>query len=126
VTGVARLSYFEAARFDRARLEALILELGEPGAERLIGRALEDLALRLNRIERGARLGDVDAVLAQSQALVRLADDVGMSDLARVAGDVVALSRGGDAAALAATIARLIRLGESALMSAWNLEDQSV
>ena len=46
-----------------------------------------------------------------------------MTTLARVARDVLRPAPSHDAAALGATLARLVRIGERSLMAVWDLQD---
>lgn len=120
------LQHFERARLDRDRLESLVRELGEPGAERIVGRAMEELAVRLSRLEVAYKAGDLAAVAKAASSMVAVADQVGMASMARVARDVTITAHAGDGAGFAATVARLLRVGEASLMSVWDLQDMSV
>lgn len=123
---VARLRHCETTRLDRVRLEMLVVELGEPGAERLVGRALDTIAVRLNRCERAWRSGDRGRLVTSAEDLSKCAERIGLVTLDRVARDVIGSARAGDDAALGATLARLVRIGEASLMSAWDLGDLSL
>ncbi len=123
---LGRLRHCETARLDRERLETLIIELGEPGAERLVGRALDTIAVRLNRCERAWRTGDTDRLVTSADDLATCAERIGLVTLERVARDVISSADCGDGPALGATLARLVRIGESSLMSAWDLGDLSL
>ena len=57
--GISRLHHYEPVEIDRTQLDVLILELGEQGAERVVARALEELALRLERIDQAYRNLDI-------------------------------------------------------------------
>lgn len=122
---LGRLRHSETVRLDRLRLEELVAELGEPGAERLVGRALDTIAVRLNRCERSWRNGDGGRLVDSAKDLARCAERIGMVTLDHVARDVIVTAEAGDSAALGATLARLVRLGEASLMSAWDLGDQT-
>ena len=108
------------------RLEKLVVELGEPGAERLVGRALDTIAVRLNRCERAWRNGDYSRLAESANDLATCAERIGLVTLERVARDVIGTVCAGDAAALGATLARMVRIGEASLMSAWDLGDLSL
>ncbi len=111
---------------DRDRLEALVLEHGQQGAERFMGRTLEDLAVRLNRAERHFQRGEFSRLSGSADGIAALARDVGLTGLARAATAVSDVADRYEPAALAATSARMMRVGEASLMSAWDLEDRSV
>lgn len=109
-------------RLDPYRLDALFDQLGETGAEDIVCRALEELAARLSHAERCYREGRIEDMRKSSRSLIAIADQVGMSLLARVAGDVTASIDAGDHIALAATFARLLRIGERSLCEIWDVQ----
>ncbi len=102
------------------------MQLGAPGAEAVVARAMEELAARLARVERLFSGGDHHELHRAARSMVGIAEQIGMDMFARVAGDVAALTLTHDAAALAATMARLKRIGEGSLMAVWDLHDASV
>lgn len=120
---VSHLHHFEPVRLDRGRLDDLVTEHGLQAAERLMGRALEDVAVMLNGIERATRNGDAGRLVATTREIALLADQVGLLTLSRVASDLLKARAQGDAAAFEAILARLIRIGEASLMSAWDIRD---
>ena len=63
------------------------------------------------------------ALIRRGRALARAATGLGMGRLAQVAQDVVAAALAGDAAARAATLARLERVGDRSLHAIWDLQD---
>lgn len=117
------LQQHECVRLDADRLEALYLELGETSAEDVVCRALEELAARLGHVERFYREGRFGEMRKSSRSLIAIADQIGMALLARVAGDVTASIDAGDHNALAATFARLLRIGERSLCEIWEAQD---
>lgn len=116
----------EHASLDCGRLEEILLTLGERGAERFLSRTLEDVAVRLNRIERAWARGEIAAIRRISRALSEAAGKIGLTTLSRVARDVEEVALRGDAAALAATVSRLARVGEASLMRIWDMRDESL
>lgn len=122
---VSQIQHDEPARLDRDRLEELVIELGEPGAERMVGRALEELAIWLNRADRAYAIGDALKVADCASDLCRISAEVGLVSLHRVARDVRHTATVGDNAALSATMARMMRIGESSLMSVWDINDMA-
>ena len=126
MNGIAQLHCREAARLDRDRLEHLVRELGEPGAERVVGRAMEELAVRLQKIGTDYGRNNIRAVEKSAHSLIAIADQIGMSTLARVARDVVETAGRSDATAMAATVGRLQRVGEASLMSIWDIQDMTI
>ena len=116
----------ENVRLDPDRLGNLYRQLGEAGAEDVVCRAIEELAVRLSHCERLWRKKDQDKLRKCSRSLVAIADQIGMTTLARVAGDVTCAVDAGDPAATGATLYRLLRIGERSLTAVWDLQDLSV
>lgn len=113
-------------RVEPDRLDGLCRQLGEDGAEDVICRAIEDLARRLSLCERQWRLDDRGGLRKTARSMIAIADQVGMATLARVARDVTDTADSGDPPALAATLFRLIRIGEKSLTAIWDSQDLSV
>ncbi len=126
MNGVYRLQHKESVRLDRSQLEILYRSLGPVGADKVVGDALEELAVTLARASKQYGAGDIEALRASVRALIAVAQQVGMTLLARVGRDVLDLSNTFDAAAFGATMARLERIGESSLVAVWDLQDLSI
>lgn len=109
------LKQTESVRLDGARLDDLVAQLGPSGAENVVCRALEEVAVRLSHAERCRRAGRFDDMRRAVRSLVAISGQIGMHALARVAGDVITCVDNGDHIALAATQARLLRVGEACL-----------
>ena len=115
MTQVRILRQAEPVRVDGARLEALCRTMGPVAADALLARAVEELAMALVHADdlfargEGARLHRTMADVAG------MADQVGLTAMARIAGDVQACIASGDDTALVATLSRLIRVGERSL-----------
>jgi hypothetical protein len=122
VEQVTLLKQDERVRLDPQRLDTLFDQQGETGAEDIVCRALEELAARLSHAERCYREGRIADMRKSSRSLIAIADQVGMSLLAGVAGDVTASIDAGDHVALAATFARLLRIGERSLCEIWDVQ----
>ncbi|WP_193079643.1 hypothetical protein [Pseudooceanicola spongiae] len=120
------LAQQEVVRLDPDRLEALYLQLGESGAEDVVCRAMEEVAVRLSHTERLYRQDRMGDMRKSARSLVAIADQIGMNALARVSGDVTRCIDTGDPVALAATLARLLRVGERSLTAVWDLQDVTV
>ena len=122
---VTTLPLGEPARFNPGHLEKLCERLGELRAEAEVAHALDRLATLLDEVMRigtTGRRSDLEEVLA---ALVRDAQLIGMATLARVGRDVLECLDAGDTTALAATLARLMRVGDRSIHAIWDLEDVS-
>jgi hypothetical protein len=110
----------DPARMDHARVSRLFADLGPEAAEAVVTRALEELAVRLFRLDRMWRAGELSRLRKTARGMAAIADELGMAALARVALDVTACVDAGDRVALAAVLARLDRLGERSLLAVWD------
>lgn len=120
---ISVLVHDEAVQLDGDQLGALYAQLGEASADTVVSRALEELANRLSLIERSYYKNDRAALAKSSRGLIGIADQIGLSGLSQVAGTVAALAKGSDDPALAATLARLVRLGDRSLTAIWEIQD---
>ena len=116
----------ETVRLDRERLGTLYAQLGEAGAEDVLGRAMEELAVRLTCGERFFRQSRFDDLRKIARSVAAIADQIGMHMLARVARDVAICVDALDDNGTAATLARLLRIGERSLTAVWDVRDMSV
>lgn len=123
---ITKLRPDEPVRLDRDRLEHLYTQLGHSGAEGVVARAMEELAARLSRVEKLFKRGELGEMQRASRSMIAISEQIGMVTFARVAKDVSTLSGSENSAALAATVARLIRIGEGSLMAVWDLQDASI
>ena len=126
VAEVITLIQEESVRLNPDKLGALYRQLGENGAEDVMCRAIEELAVRLSHCERLWRQNDLKGLHKSARSLIAISDQIGMTMLARVAGDVSDLANLGDPVALSATLTRLLRAGEQSLTAVWDLRDLSV
>ncbi|WP_343116443.1 hypothetical protein [Ostreiculturibacter nitratireducens] len=120
------LRHDEGVRLDPDRLIALYAGLGEAGAERVICRATEELAVRIADMRNFVASGDLAALPRAGELLAKIATQVGMATLSRVAGDVCTCARSRDMAGLAATLARLERIGDRSVTAVWDLQDITI
>lgn len=116
----------ESVRLDPERLELLYRQLGEAAAEDVVCRAAEELGHRLSHCERHWRDRRWHELRKSARSLVAIADQIGMPKLSRVAADVTAALDREDPVAVAATLARMLRVGERSLMAVWDLPDPSL
>lgn len=123
---ITQLKQKETVRLDSDRLEQLYLQLGEAGAEDVVCRALEELAVRLSHTERCFRERRAQDMRKSARGLIAIAEQIGMAALARVARDVTVCIDHNDRVALAATLSRLVRIGERSLEEIWDVQDYSV
>lgn len=123
---VLKIRLAETVHVDQDRLGALYAELGEAGAEDVVCRAMEEIALRLSHSSRLHTAGEWDEMRKCVRSLVAISDQIGMLVLARVAGDVIETIDRRDIPAVAATLARLLRIGEQSLTAIWDLQDITI
>ncbi|MBF9057701.1 hypothetical protein HKCCSP123_00760 [Rhodobacterales bacterium HKCCSP123] len=123
--GITVLPLEEPARFNPGQLEQLCNRLGEIRAEAEVGFALQRLSTLLAEVAKLRDTGQRDQLEEVLDALIRDAQLIGMATLARVGGHVLGCLDGGDPTALAATLARLERIGDRSIHAVWDLEDLS-
>lgn len=123
---VLKIGLKETVQVDQDRLGALYAELGEAGAEDVVCRAMEELALRLSHCSRLHAADNLTDLRKCARSLIAIADQIGMHVLARVAKDVIAAVDSQDGVAIAATLARLLRIGEQSLTAIWDLQDLTI
>jgi len=123
---VTRIEPREVVHVDHDRLGTLYAQLGDVGADDVVCRAMEELAVRLGQCEALYRNGDFPDLRKQVRSLIAISEQVGMLALARVARDVTTSIDQGDRVALAATLSRLMRTGESSLTAVWDLQDITI
>lgn len=111
----ARLKPIERNEINPKRIDTLVRDMGSPSAERLVGRAVEEIADRLAILEAAYHAGDPDGAVRSASHVIPVARAIGLETVARVAADVMATARSGDDAALGATVSRLLRLGDGAI-----------
>ena len=116
------LTMTEKVQIDSRRLAEIVDELGETAAHDVLTLALEQLARGLQDLRAAAAQGDAAALAMRAEMLARLAWQLGMTSLAGVAVDVAVCAERGDATGLAATLARLMRIGNRALTEIWDEE----
>jgi hypothetical protein len=123
---VLNIRLTETVHVDQDRLGALYAELGETGAEDVVCRAMEELALRLSHCRRLHASGNWDDLRKCTRSLIAISEQIGMLVLARVAKDVIHTIDLHDVPAVSATLARLLRIGEQSLTAIWDLQDITI
>jgi len=120
------LDHEEGVRLDAVRLVKLVTELGDRGAETMVSNTMEHMAMLLAEMEEQYVGGDTRELCRSARRLSRLAEAVGMTTLARVAGDVDACAGRNDMVAFAATWARLLRIAERSLTAIWDMPGNAI
>jgi hypothetical protein len=111
---ITRLVPAERTEIDARRVRALVRDMGQPSAERLFGRALDEIEDRTGLAGTAATAGDFRRAAKVLRQLVPIADAVGLTGISHVAGMAAASADAGDGAAFMALQARLGRLTEGA------------
>lgn len=117
---VTHLCPRERVWLDPARIGALYAELGGAEVQALLDRAMGELAAVHQDLTRQYALHDLTGFARNLRRLRRIADHLGLTSVATVAGDVAQCLDCGDATALAATWARLSRSASQALAGCWD------
>jgi hypothetical protein len=126
---VKQVSYLqpnEQAMLDYERLAMLYAQLGEAAADAVISRAMEELAMRLEFAERTYRQNNLKDLRKCANAMITVADQIGMCTLGFVAQAVVQCVGDDDSTALAAVVNRLIRIGANSLSEIWEQQGLSI
>jgi hypothetical protein len=87
---------------------------------------MEELALRISHCDRLYRTSDWLELRKNSRSLIAIAEQVGLQKLAAVAHDVMQSVDQNDEVAIAATLTRLVRVGERSLTAIWDTQDMSI
>ncbi|MFN6926158.1 MAG: hypothetical protein ACK4P8_11010 [Tabrizicola sp.] len=122
---VTALTPREVVRQDVEAIAVIYRNLGAPTAEQMVTRALGELALTMAGIAEKVRMQDLRDLGQQLGQLKRLADDLGLISLGRVAGDTRTCLERADGTAFSAVWARLLRVAERSLSPHPDMADQS-
>ncbi|SMC53322.1 hypothetical protein SAMN06295998_102242 [Primorskyibacter flagellatus] len=123
---VTLLAYSEPVRMESEQLDGLYSQLGVSGAEDVVCRAMEEIALRMNKAVRQFGDGELEDLRKNARSLVSIADQIGLSGLSTTARDVTHCIDDGDHVALSAVLNRFLRVGERSLTAIWDLRDISI
>lgn len=123
---VSKLRPDGSVELDQKRLDQLYSQLGTSAADGVVCRAMEELAIRLAKVESCFKKSEFKELQRAARSMIAIAEQIGMVTFSRVASDVNALSLSDDAAALAACVERLMRIGENSLLAVWTLQDASL
>lgn len=126
VANILTVMHKENVRLDPGKLNDLYAQLGEAGAEDVVCRAIEELAVRLSHCERLWRTNDMTNLRKSARSLIAISEQIGMSAMAAIARDVTQAIDADDRPAIAATLFRLLRVGERSLTAVWEQQDLSV
>lgn len=116
---------YEDAELDRSRIHLLRQSLGDQRCREVVSEVVFHLTDRLGLLRAALDEGDAVEARALATRLAGLSEQVGLSDFARVARDLVGCLSTCDEIATAAVSARLARLGEDSLFSVIVFTEQS-
>ncbi len=100
---------------DAGHLVDLARDRGVPRAEFIAFTALEEIAERLTAAEAAWRAGEFQRLAKIARSVVGMSGQLGMQSVAEVSGRVAEVAGDRNDAALAALVARLMRVGEGSL-----------
>lgn len=123
---ITELRVDEPARFNPEKLEDLCHRIGDAQAETEVALALDRIAAMLNALPSLSVRAHVPDLRDAVEVLISDAELIGMTTLARVERNVVDCIERGNLVAIAATLARLERVGDRSIHAVWDLEDMSV
>lgn len=126
VTNILTVMQTENVRLDPDKLGELYSQLGEAGAEDVVCRAIEELAVRLTHCERLWRQDKMVELRKNARSLIAISEQIGMTAMADIARDVTLAIDNEDAPAVAAILFRLLRVGERSLTAVWDQQDLTV
>lgn len=121
--GVALLNCAARLHFDPAPVKRIYDRLPLHEAEDLICRFLEDIALRLDQLQRGLAGHDVDQMMRPARRVALAAGQMGLLEVAESAKHVRHCLGLNDGVALEAVMARLERAFDVAVNEVWNLRE---
>lgn len=116
----------EGKTLDPVQLGDLMARMADKKGSAALGNLLDELALKLSQIGPAWRDSRFDSVATFCRDVADIAVELQFERLARVARTALMLTSQNDGVALAANLARLMRLGESVLTTVWDLQDASV
>lgn len=116
---IAQFNQSESILIDARRVAALFSRMGRRRAEAYVSVKVEKMTDLLARIEEQYHNDRHDVIASDSREISRLAADIGLTSLARVARDLGIVARRRDMAALGAIWARLVRIGDRSLEQVW-------
>jgi hypothetical protein len=105
----------DRVRQDAEPIASLYRNLGTASAEQVVTRALGELALTMSGMAAQVRLHDLHDLARHLRRLQRMSENLGMTSLGMVAGDVRDCLERAEPTAFAAVWARLLRVAESSL-----------
>ncbi|MDN5788581.1 MAG: hypothetical protein L0H65_16305 [Pseudorhodobacter sp.] len=109
---------------DAAPIALIYKSMGTKAAEEVVSRALGELAFAMTSLATLVRGSDLADVARQLRRLQRMAEQLGLVSLGKVAGDAQNCLRNNDLVAFPAVWARLVRVAECSLATETGSVDQ--
>lgn len=109
--------------FDPAPLQSLFAQKEQHVAEEVVCRMLEDIALRLDLLQRGLAARDFVQMHKPAKRVTLIAKQLGLVEVAMTADHVRTCLTQMDGVAIEATMARLERGFDVAVSEIWNFRD---
>ncbi|MFT4150604.1 MAG: hypothetical protein QM656_10450 [Paracoccaceae bacterium] len=116
----------DRVRQDAEPIATIYRNLGTSAAERVVSRALGELALTMAGLAQQVRRHELDDLARQLRRLQRMAENLGMVSLGLVAGDARTCLDRDDPTGFAAVWARLMRVAERSLAPDKELLDRTL
>ena len=123
MTQVTVLHQGEGPSIDGDLLSALYRTLGPGAAERLVCDAIEQLAVALTLCADLYEAPDHAELARTLGDMTRISEQVGLNGMSLVASHVLNAVNQRDPVALAATMSRLMRVGQASLTAVWDVHD---
>lgn len=121
--GVIALNCVGEMFIDPVPLRALFARKSDADAEEIICRMLEDIAVRLDVLQRGLLTHDFDMMMRPARRIALVASQIGLLEVVTAAEHVRTCLTQEDGVALEATIARLERSFDVAVNEVWSFQD---
>ena len=121
---ISVLSHDEHLPFCTSKIDEIYCEFDPQRAKAIINGALDEFAIRLSVLECAGKQNKRPAVRKAVDALMSIGHQIGLGGLTNAAHNVRVLTTASDDPALAAAVARLVRLGDMCLISLWAIQDQ--
>jgi len=123
---IVKIKLYEPIQLDQVRLDSLYTQLGAVGAETVVCRAMEELAVRMAECDTLWREANHAKLRKHVRSLVAISEQLGMKLLAQSATNVSTALETKDETSVAATLSRMLRIGEWSLSAIWAMEDLSI
>ena len=121
---ISMLLHDEHLPFCTSKIDEIYCEFEPQKARAIINGALDEFAIRLSVLECAGKQNKRCAVRKAVDALMSIGHQIGLGSLTNAAHNVRASTAESDDPALAAAVARMVRLGDMCLVSLWAIQDQ--